>query len=484
MKKFLFLTSASLLFASNQTLLPNTKIVYKNPPVVQKLSDALAKAKVYARVRAHYIAWDWKRGKDNWGAAIGGSLVYKTAYYNGFGATIGWYTAQNPWHFKEYARVKSPKDMFSRYRVAKKGDYGMSVLAQGFVEYKSNILNLRYGRQLLDTMLVKANDSKMIPNAFEGASASLKWKNWTLFGAYLSGQKLRDKTFFHDVITFGKDENSDGKLSGYEKWANNDDAGVNKALNFINLQRAGKKTKHHLLIGELRYKDRYSTITLNSTVVPSLFGLYAIEPKVKIAVGSYFLVPSLRYIVQKDWGAKDLARIGVGVANLKGNTVGYKNPFSLDSWLVNARIDLKPKGSFWWARVAYSQVADKADIVAPWRGFPTGGYTRAMAQYNWYAGTKSYMGRVVIDWQKAGVVDGLWSSLRIEHEDFDDKKPGVQADCYAINLDLFEKVPEVEGLYIKLRLGATRTKTTYDMLGNLKPDTSFNELRFEINYLL
>ena len=478
MKKILLASAASLLFAANQVLLPNTKIVYKNPPQVKRLSDMLSKAKVYARVRAHYIAWDWKRGVDNWGAAIGGSLIYKTAYYNGFGVTLGWYTAQNPWHFDRFNRVKSPKDTFSRYRVAKKGDYGMSVVAQGFVEYKRDGIDIRYGRQLIDTMLVKANDSKMIPNAFEGISAAYIWGYVRFYGAYLSKQKLRDKTFFHDVITFGKDENGDGKLSGYEKWANNDDAGVNRALSYINLQRAGKKTKHHLLIGEVRYKDKKRLLTLNATVIPTLFGLYAIEPKTKIDFSRFTLIPTVRYIYQKDLGAKDLRRIGVGVANLKGNTIGYKNPFSLDSWLLNARIDFKPKKSFWWARIAYSQVADKADIVDPWRGFPTGGYTRAMAQYNWYAGTKSYMGRVVVDWQKAGLVEGLWSSLRIEHEDFDDKKPGVQADCNAFNLDLFERVPGVKGLYVKLRLGATRS------LGSQKPDTSFNELRFEINYLL
>jgi len=41
--------------------------------------------------------------------------------------------------------------------------------------------------------------------------------------------------------------------------------------------------------------------------------------------------------------------------------------------------------------LGYSKIADKADFTTPWRAFPTGGYTRAMGQTNWYANTSSYL---------------------------------------------------------------------------------------------
>ena len=61
----------------------------------------------------------------------------------------------------------------------------------------------------------------------------------------------------------------------------------------------------------------------------------------------------------------------------------------LTTWLLGVRCDLALDNL--QLRLAYTKVADKADIIAPWRGFPTAGFTRAMSQYNWYANTKSYM---------------------------------------------------------------------------------------------
>ena len=89
--------------------------------------------------------------------------------------------------------------------------------------------------------------------------------------------------------------------------------------------------------------------------------------------------------------------------------------------------------------------------MAPWRGFATGGYTRAMAQYNWYANTKSTMVQVDYDFGKAGVVQDFKVSARYAMQDFDDKKPGVQADSNILHVDMIKKV--AEGLEMKVRVG-------------------------------
>ncbi len=492
MRKLVLIFLSLALFAASQKLLPNTKILYRDKPKpATTLDEFFTNSRLYLRLRSHYIAWDWDKEdakrKDNWGYGIGGSLIFKSAWVHGWGATIGFYTSQNPWHMKrdEIGFVKSGKDTFSRYKVAKGDGFGMRVVAQSYLEYTNKTLDFKLGRQTFDSMLVKANDSKMIPNCFEGVSFKGSTAGLDYKLAYFTHQKLRDKTFFHDVITFGKDLDGDGVLEGYEKWANNDDAGVNKALNAVNLAHAGKSTHNRLIITEATTSHDTLTTTLNATLVPGLFGLLAIEPKLRIDMGSAKLVQQLRYIRQIDLGAKDVGRRGIAIANLKGDATGYKNPYSLWGWLFNARIDYLPKESFWWVRLGYSQTGDRADIVDPWRGFPTGGYTRAMAQYNWYANTKSWMGRVVVNLDRAKLIPGLWASLRYEIEDFDDAKPGVQADVRCLNLDLFEKVPHIDGLFVKLRIGITKgSSTTRDMTGHLKADPSFKELRFEINYLL
>ena len=132
-------------------------------------------------------------------------------------------------------------------------------------------------------------------------------------------------------------------------------------------------------------------------------------------------------------------------------------------------------------QVAYSSVANKGDIVAPWRGFPTGGYTRAMAQYNWRANTQTTAAEVKFDFDKAKLVSGFSAMVRYAMQNFDEAKQaaGVQADSNIIHIDLIEKVKAVPGLEGKIRVGLVDAK---DREVGYNKD-SYNEYRFELNYL-
>ncbi|WP_281951704.1 OprD family outer membrane porin [Nitrosophilus kaiyonis] len=452
------------------------------PGEANSLEEMFTKGEFYGRLRLNTFKWDWDKEytgktKDNWAMGIGGSLEYKSAYFKGFGITAALYTSQNPWHMdaEDVSFVKAGKDTFSRYKVKTDNGFGMTVLAQSYLEYKRDKTSLKIGRQIFESLLTKSNDTKMIPNTFEGVSLVSKYfSDTTVKLAYFTKQKLRDHTRFHDVITF-KDE--DG-----ESWNNNDDSAVNKALSYANFEAAGKDTDHELIVAELTNKSiKNLKWMINYTTVPDVVALASIEAHYKIPIGDYNLIPGFRYIKQMDKGADEL---GVAVANLKGDATAYDDPNSVDSSLIAARVDLKAKNKIWWARVGYSKVADDADIIAPWRGFPTGGFTRAMAQYNWYANTKTWMIRGVYDFDKAGLVSGLKASLRYAIQDFDDKKKGVQADSNIVHLDLIEKVKSMPGLYLKFRMGLVDgDDNTKDINGNLKKDPSYNEYRFEINYL-
>jgi len=118
---------------------------------------------------------------------------------------------------------------------------------------------------------------------------------------------------------------------------------------------------------------------------------------------------------------------------------GYSDPDSLDGWLVAARIDLKSDAP-WKLRLGYSHIGDEADIVAPWRGFPTAGFTRAMGQYNWYANTDTWMLRGDYSFEKAGLVNGLTAMFRIAAEDFDDDKIVPMTDRNVLQLDAIQKI--------------------------------------------
>ncbi|MRJ02855.1 MAG: hypothetical protein C6I05_05335 [Epsilonproteobacteria bacterium] len=430
----------------------------------------------YGRFRINSFLWDWKREypekrRDNWSLAIGGSLIYKTPYFRGFGFTLGVYTSQNPWHMEgdEVSFIKSGKDTFSRYKVKHQGDFGITTFAQAYLEYRREGIEVKVGRQIFESMLTSGNDSKMIPNTFEGYSLTLRRDSpFTLKCAYLTRQKLRHHEEFHDVLTF--------RDSGGDSWGNNDDSAVNKNLSYENFVAAGKDPNHRLIVFQLEGSGERVKTTLNYTAVPTVLALGGVEVEYRDSLNGFTIAPALRYIRQWDRGAEDLH---LPVANLKGDGRGYSNPYSLESWLFAGKVQIQPQDPIWSLALGYSWIADRADIVAPWRGFPTGGFTRAMGQYNWYAGTRSLMVQGVANLDRAKVVAGTQATLRYVVEDFDDSKPAVPADSRVINLDLLKRVQDIPGLSFKFRMAVVRGPSDHGE----KLDPSYNEYRLEMNYL-
>ena len=424
------------------------------PSSVDNLYDAFAKGMFYGRLRTNNFMWDWNADSkfDNKAMGIGGSLVYKTAPLAGFSTTLGFYTSQNPSFFREDAAdvgsVKAGKDTFSRNKTKQTGNFGMSVLGQSYLQYDVSKTSFKLGRQLFETVFTKSNDTKMIPNAFDGVSATIKEiPKTTIQLAYFSKQKLRDHTKNHDVIAV-------------DSWDENDDSAVNKNLT---VARVGKDNS--LIVGSITNKSvKNLKVNLSYALVPSIVSNLTFESHYAIPVGKWKVVPGIRYMQQFD-----ALNASYDVANLKKNSSGYTDPQSLDSNLLALRLDIKNEAFL--ARLGYSQIADEADIVAPWRGFPTGGFTRAMAQYNWYANTKTYMARVGY----RSKVDGFSVMARYAIQDFDDNKAGVQADTNIIHIDIRQNFGKNTELKVRLGFVSDEDETT-------KSDVSYNEYRVELNY--
>jgi len=214
--------------------------------------------------------------------------------------------------------------------------------------------------------------------------------------------------------------------------------------------------------------------------VPELVSSAMIQADYEMNLLDLDVTPALRYMQQFDNGAGE-----IGGANLKTVTSGYSDPDSLDSWLLGARVDVTR--DVWKVRLGYTRVADKGDLIAPWRGFPTGGFTRAMGQYNWYANTRSYMIRGDVDLDAAGLVPGMHAFMRYTVQDFDDNKIGTQADSNVLTLDLLKEFTVYPGLYMKFRMahvvGDDDTVAFVNGEPKTKLDPSYDEARFEINYL-
>jgi len=477
--------SSLLLATSAQATLKSDKITLKGnmqidytavPSSVDNINEIFTEGMFYGRLRTNMFLWDWKNdnfpdGKlmDDKAMGVGGSLMFKTAPISGFSATAALYTSQNPTFFREdkenVGYVKAGKDTFSRYDTTENGHYGMSVLGQAYLQYDVSKTSLILGRQLFETVFTKSNDTKMIPNTFDGITATIKeFDKTTIKLGYLAKQKLRDHTSSHDVIAFAGG-------SGSHKWTQNDDAAVNRNLT---VERIGDDNE--LLIASITNKSiKNLKANVSYLVVPDVLSNLVLEAHYTIPVtDDWKIVPGFRYMKQFDNLNADY-----NVANLLTKHDAYNNPTSLDSDLLALRIDFKTKAFL--ARLGYSRIADKADIVAPWRGFPTGGFTRAMAQYNWFANTKTYMARVGYDFGKANMLEGFSIMARYAIQDMDDAKPGVAADSDVIHVDIRQNLGN--NLEAKLRFGYVDYKSGIrDINGDVKTDLSYSEYRFELNY--
>jgi len=450
------------------------------PPQVDSLSEMFTEGMFYGRVRSNSFYWDWevetwddeanKGLKDNENMGIGGSLIFKTGVLNGFSATMSYYGSVNPEFYRmdkdEVGASKAGKDTFSRYKVATEGHYGIYAPGENFLQYNNGTVDIVAGRQLFESVFTASNDTKMIPNTFDGVSASVKIAPKTKARvAWFGSQKLRDHEDGHDVITFKDAEGN--------SWNNNDDAAVHKGLNYNNFKAAGEDVDHDLIVADLQTKmiDNLN-FTLSYLQVPGVVQDIVAEAHYKVNLESGWAVrPGVRYFQQMDDGGGVVA----GYTNLTGKeAIGYDAGVadSLDSSLLAARLDILMPDKQGFFRVGYSKVDDKADIVAPWRGFPTGGFTRAMAQYNWFANTETFMVRGVYQ-----VTPELKASLRYAIQDFDDEKKNVAADSDVWHLDLWYDL--TKNLQLKGRVGIV----TADPADTGKADTSYNEFRFEINYL-
>jgi hypothetical protein len=467
---------------AKHVLLPNMVHIYSAiPDTAENIQEIFTKGEWYGRLRTHLFVDNWahelqKNGKDirkdSSIVGIGGSLSYKSAYYHGFGATAGLYFTQGIGSLgrdRTYL-YKAGKDTLNRYNRLTKGKSYIATFAEAYLEYRYSHTDVKAGRQIFESFLTKSNDGKMIPNTFQGVTVvSHDLKDTTLKAAYFTRQKLRDHSKFHHVLATGY-----VKGVPYSYYTQNDDAGMHRGLTLAKLKAKGIDDRLIVLEAKNSSIDKL-LVTANYTAVPDLLSYAMVQADYTFKSGNWTLRPGLRYMQQFDNGAG-----AIGGASKKLLIEGYKDPKSLDSWLFGARLDAKVDA--WKFRVAYTQVADKADIIAPWRGFPTGGFTRLMGQYNWDANTRTYVFKAGYDFRSYDTkVVGSFG-----YQDFDDAKAAVSADDKVAVLEVMQGFDRKQHFYWKARYahvwGDEHTPLP-GSVGKYKLDPSYDELRFEVDYL-
>jgi hypothetical protein len=465
------------------------------------VASAFKEGKLDGRIRAHYFYTDWDKNKeiggtagsiDSQGAAIGGSLIYKTAPLYGVSAGVGFYTTQNAFGITRKnvnAKISTAADLFSR-GPGSAADFGKgySVLAQTYLQYDISKSTVKVGRMLITNPFTTPNDTKFIPIAIQGASVVVK--------------DLPDTTFMVDYMTGIKERGMDN-FQNMANTADTPDAIKNYYHTTYTTTATGKTTgvKDAPVVSVIGIKNTsVKGLELQGWVMnwPDIVRQYIVEANYGIKFGDFGFGVGGRFLKQVDQGAGDIIRPKTGDGYSTSAGVRYKgdDDDSVDSHMYA----LKTTASYRAAKVllAYSHTNKGGDLIAPWRGFPTDGYTRSMTQTDWNANTRAYKGQLEYDF--SSLVKGASTVLSYSFYDRDIGKVPYQSmtdryygngDTRQVNLDVMYKVPYVKGLEWKVRTmiqhndkvgyAAGNAGGTASSLG-INTDTSNKELRVEGNY--
>ncbi|QOR63010.1 outer membrane porin, OprD family [Sulfurovum indicum] len=460
------------------TLKSNYQVVYNQlPGKVDRFSEIFSKGMFYGRLRSNtfYFKWEAETPKQNSHlvSGLGGSLVFKSANFANFDFTLAGYYSRG--FFDEDSdpvnRLKAGKDVLSRFDYTNTGSKNLAVLGQAYLRYTGiEKTNIKIGRQIVESFFAKSNDTKMIPNTFDGVVMDTKVLPDTKIRlGYLYEQKLRDHSTAHSVLAVG-DANS--TTSDNPQWSENDDTAMHKGLTYSRLKAAGVDPDAPLILGDIQNKS-IANLKLNASfyAVPDLLSSVMTEANYKIQLDGFSITPGVRYIKQFDNGAGEIggAAYRGQLAGHTGAYQGYKDASSLESQMIAARIVTKIDN--YKVNLGYSYVLDEADLITPWRAFPTSGYTRSMARYNWMANTKSYRLEVVRNGNSKGIYNNLYTQMSVLYTDADESKGYFDEMYYYAGF--VKNFPSLDSMQVRFRIGYQDTE---------KVDADGLDTRFEVNY--
>ncbi len=457
------------------------------------IASAFGEGKLDGRVRFQYFNtnWDdndWGIGaddKDSKGGAIGGSLIYKTAPLHGINAGAGFYTTHNIDGLTRDTGAKNTtsSDLFAREKGAKYGD-SYSVLAQAYLEYELEKNHIKAGRFLMNNPWITPHDSKMIPIAIQGASFnSTKIYDTTVQLDYANKIKERGKTHFGSMADTG--DTPDAITNYYRTQYTKTTAGY-----------GGHSASDVAIIGLSNTSIDGLKLDLWDMHWDDLVNQVMLEANYNTKLGEVASSFGLRYMHQFDIGAGDIIKPKTGSSAYDTSSVKYKgdNNDKIDTDMVAIRAIFAYASSK--LLLSYSQTSSDGDLLAPWKGFPTFGYTKSMTITDWNANTKAY--KVQFDQNLKSLLNGLSAFVSYSYYDRDPSKVGYQSasqrgygngDTHQINIDAMYNVASIKGLEFKVRYMIQDNQIVSNIAGNTGKksngygnDTSNHELRVEANY--
>ena len=173
-----------------------SEVEQKDISKVDKSQQIFKDAKVSGRLKFIYAGYNQKKDntRDNYATAIGGTLKYELAQYRGFNTGIAFTTSQ------DLVFATGDKNKNEQNSELSSSDGSYTELSQAYINYEHKGINVRVGRQVIDTPLADSDEIRMIQNTFE---------------AYLATYELNDFEFMAGNLQRwqGYDANLDDKWS-------------------------------------------------------------------------------------------------------------------------------------------------------------------------------------------------------------------------------------------------------------------------------
>ena len=134
-------------------------------------------AKVTGQLRSLYSDIGYKSSQDVYATALGGFMKYELAEYKGFSGGVAFVISQDVSSLSGDG-VAYNDELSSSHR-------NYTQMSESYLNYSFNGLNLRAGRQTLDTPLADSDDIRMVSNSFEAYVATYEYENFTFMGGSL-----------------------------------------------------------------------------------------------------------------------------------------------------------------------------------------------------------------------------------------------------------------------------------------------------------
>ncbi len=143
----------------------------KEISVVDNFKRMFIDGKASGQIRSVYAGYKQKEinAIDRYATALGGMLKYELAEYKGFNAGVAFTTSQ------DIGAATGNRDKGKNNDELSSSTGHYTELTEAYINYNYKDLNLRAGRQILDTPLADSDDIRMIQNTFEAYVATYNY---------------------------------------------------------------------------------------------------------------------------------------------------------------------------------------------------------------------------------------------------------------------------------------------------------------------